>query len=136
MPEQNPLPAARPIAPSSMEAKFAMAEIGISGLHSIGGFVFEEYLKELQGYRAAKVYREMSDNDPGRGGLLFAIEQTVVGAGWDVHAADESNKAAQARDFFKSCMEDMSHTWSDLLYEVLTFLPQGWSWLECVYKIR
>ena len=78
MPEQNPLPGARPAAPSSMEAKFAMAEIGISGLHRVGGFIFEEYLRELQGYRAAKVYREMADNDPVIGGLLFAIEQAVV----------------------------------------------------------
>src|SRR5438309_2916685 len=120
---QHPHKGSKPVPPSSQEAKFALAEIGISGLHRVGGFVFEEYLRELQGYRAARVYREMADNDPVIGGLLFAIEQTIVSAGWDVHAADESNKASQVRDFFKSCMDDMSHTWTDLLYEVTTFLP-------------
>lgn len=134
--EKNPLHGAKPQPTGSKEGKFALSELGISGLHRVGGFVFEEYLKELQGYRAARVYREMSDNDPTIGGLLFAIEQTIVSAGWDVHASDESNKAAQVRDFFKSCMDDMSHTWTDLLYETFTMLVHGWAWLELVYKIR
>jgi hypothetical protein len=33
-------------------------------------------------------------------------------------------------------MDDMSHTWDDMISEILTMLVYGWSWHEIVYKKR
>lgn len=111
-------------------------EVGESGLKRVGGFVFEEFLRELQGFRAARIYREMADNDPVIGGLLFAIEQTLIGATWEIHPANDTPEAEEIAEFYETCREDMSHTWTDMMYEVATFLVHGWAWMESVYKVR
>jgi len=113
------------------------AEFGVSGLHRVSGFVFEEYLRDLQGYRGARVYREMSDNDAVLGGMLFAFEQLITGATWRVKPADTTRRSAlRAQQFVEQCLDDMSHTVRDMFYEILTMLPQGYAWMETTYKVR
>ena len=50
------------------------SEIGTSGLRQFGGYVLEEWLTQIQGRRAAWVWREMMDNSPIVGAILFAID--------------------------------------------------------------
>lgn len=50
-----------------------------------------------------------------------------------VEATPEAKEKAR---FIESCMMDMSHSWEDMIIEVLTMLPFGWSLLETVYKRR
>jgi hypothetical protein len=58
-------------------------EYGRSGLRHWGGFVFEEWLQQLQqGRRAAEVYREMSDQDPIIGAILYAIQMLMRRVTW------------------------------------------------------
>lgn len=44
--------------------------------------------------------------------------------------------AKEKARFVESCMTDMAHSWEDMIIEVLTMLPFGWSLLETVYKRR
>ena len=39
-----------------------------------------------------------------------------------------------AAQFVESCMEDMSHTWDEMISEILSMLVYGWSRHEVVYK--
>jgi hypothetical protein len=110
--------------------------IGRTGLKRYAGSVREEWHPKLQGREGAKIYREMADNDPIVGAIMFAIKSLIRQADWDVTPADDSPEAGAAAEFFGSCLEDMSHTWEDLLSEILTMLPFGWAWFEEVYKIR
>jgi hypothetical protein len=55
-----------------------LAEIGTTGLRRTGGTVYEEFLVSLRGRRGAKVYREMSENDPVVGSILYAIEKIIL----------------------------------------------------------
>lgn len=112
------------------------SELGRTGLNTWGGTINEEFLRELQGKRGIKVYREMTDNDPIVGAILFAIEMLFRQATWRVEAANDSNSATLAKDFLESCLYDMSSTWDETLSEILTFLPFGWSYHEIVYKYR
>ena len=48
-----------------------LTEIGGTGLRRTGGTVYEEFLVALRGRRGAKVYREMSENDPVIGSILY-----------------------------------------------------------------
>lgn len=112
------------------------SEIGRTGLRQWGGYVYEEFLKELHGIYGVQKYREMSENDSVVGAMIFTIEMLLRQATWSVDPVSASNDDKLAADFVESCMNDMSHTWTDTISEVLTMLIYGWSFHEIVYKRR
>lgn len=115
----------------------ATNEIGATGLNrSNDGQVAEEFLPNLQGRKAIEAFKEMSDNDPVVGAVLFAIGMLVRGVQWDAEENPESDNAEEEAAFLRECMEDMEHSWAEHVAEVLTMLPYGWSWFEVVYKRR
>lgn len=114
----------------------ALQEIGQSGLIRFGGFVFEEFLRELQGPRGMSTYREMRDNDSTVGGALLAFDQLIRKVQWRVDPSGDTPEDARAADFLQSCISDMSATWTDTISEVLSMIPFGWAWHEIVYKQR
>ena len=107
-------------------------EIGTTGLRQYGGFVVEEWLTQLASRRAAWVWREMQDNDPIVGAILFALKWLARGVDYRV----ESGGSTEYAEFVESCMHDMSHTWGDVISEALSMLPYGWAYHEIVYKLR
>lgn len=114
-----------------------MEELGVSGLKRAAGYVDEEFLPALRtGRKAMQVYREMALNDSMVGALLFAITQLIKNVDFKVVPADQTPEQQEAAEFLESCKDDMSHSWSDFIAEVLSMLPYGWSWHEIVYKRR
>jgi len=113
-----------------------MIELGATGLRRTAGYIDEEFLPQLKGRKAVQVFREMADNDPVVGALLFAVDRLLREVEWRVEPADSTPEQKQAAEFIEQCMEDMSSTWDDLISEILTMLPYGWSWHEIVYKRR
>ncbi|MGB9886743.1 MAG: phage portal protein family protein [Moorellales bacterium] len=111
-------------------------ELGSTGLSRWGGYIAEEWLPDLQGPKAVKIYKEMRDNDPIIGAILFAIKMLCRQAIWRVEAAGSSNADKEAAAFLESCLYDMSISWQDTLTEILSMLVFGWSWHEIVYKRR
>jgi len=113
-----------------------LEEMGVTGLKRAAGIVDEEFLPALRGRKAVKVFQEMSLNDPVVGSLLFAITQLLRNVEFRVEAPDNTPEATEAKDFVEQCMEDMSHTWDDMVSDILTCMIYGWSWHEIVYKKR
>lgn len=114
-----------------------LSEIGSSGLKRWGGHVDEEFLKELRGLRAIKVYREMRDNDDIIGAVMFAFEYLAKQIEWRIDPGGDDVEADERAEFVRTCLfEDMSQSWQDTLSEILTFLTYGWAWMEVVWKIR
>lgn len=113
-----------------------LIEIGSTGLNRYGGYVQEEFLRELQGPKWVKVIKEMESQDPVIGAFLFAIEMLIRQVEWDVKPASEDQADHDVAEFVESCLDDMSATWEDTLAEILSVLPFGWSYLETVYKYR
>lgn len=113
-----------------------LQEIGDTGLKRAAGILDEEFLPALRGRKAVKVFREMSLNDPTVASLLFAIEQLLRQVEWTVVNQDNSPEGEEASQFVEECMNDMSHTWDDMVAEALSFITYGWSWHEIVYKKR
>lgn len=111
-------------------------ELGATGLKRAAGYVDEEFLPQLRGRKAVQVFKEMSENDPLVGALLFTIDRLLRNVEWNVVPGGKGKEDADAARFVEECMEDMSHTWSDFISEALTMLPFGWSWHEIVYKRR
>jgi hypothetical protein len=118
------------------DRKEMFAELGVTGLKRWGGTVAEEWLPDLSGARAARVYREMSDNDAVIGAILFALEMLMRSVSWRVEPASTDRRDREAAEFVEQCLHDMSYSWQDTLSDILTMLTYGWSLLEIVYKRR
>lgn len=113
-----------------------LSEIGSSGLVTYGGQISEESLRKLAGVRGIKTFAEMRDNDDTVGAILFIIDKLLRNVDWSVEAADDSPEAEKIAEFVDSCTKDMEHTWGDMVSEILSMLPFGWSAHEIVYKVR
>ena len=117
-------------------AKPDLTELGTTGLRRSGGFVHEEFLTALRGRRGLLVYREMADNDPVIGSILYAIEKVILRLDWRVDPYDNSPEAKELADFVDTCLEDMSDSYDQTLASILSMLVYGFSFHEIVYKIR
>ena len=113
-----------------------LVELGVTGLKRWGGTLREEYLSDLKGKKARKVYREMIETDPTIAALLFAIKQLIRSARWAVQPADGSDEAREVAHFLETCIEDLEHSWADFMSEVLSFLVYGFALFEINYKVR
>ena len=112
-------------------------ELGSAGLIQYGGQVQEDFIQQLQGKRGIANFREMADNDPVVGAIMYAIEMLLRKVDWSVDASDvEDETALQYAEFVSSCMTDMSVSWDDTLSSILSFLTYGFSVHEIVYKRR
>jgi phage gp29-like protein len=115
----------------SSEQHYEFTELGSSGLRRAGGTITEEFLPNLQGVKGFKVYREMRDNDPVIGAMMYAIDKVITRLEWHVEGDDE-----RTAEFVQECLEDMSDSWDATLQNILSMLVYGWSFHEVVYKIR
>lgn len=107
-------------------------EYGRSGLRHWGGFVFDEWLQQLQqGRRAAEVFREMGDQDPIIGAILYSIMMLMRRVSWWCEPKD----SAEA-EWLWNCLNDMQFSWPDTITEIISFLQYGYSWHEIVFKVR
>lgn len=121
---------------NDLTKKDSFRELGLTGLDRSGGYVYDEFLSELRSGRKAKTYKQMRDNDPIIGAVLFAIDMLIRQVKWRVDPVSTDERDIQAADFLESCMNDMSHSWEDMISEILSMLVYGWSWHEIVYKRR
>ena len=97
--------------------------------------LYDDYLPQLQGKKALRVYREMSV-DPSVGSILFAVEMLLRRMTWQVTPFDDTPPDLEAANFLDECRQDMSHTWADHMAAVTTMLPFGFSPFELVYRMR
>ena len=111
-------------------------ESGRSGLTRFGGIISEEWVRDLQGVKGTKVYREMRDNDAIVGAFLYAVEMLLRQVKWRIDKGGDTPADEEAQIFLESCKDDMAMSWQDTLSEILSMLPFGWAYLETVYKKR
>lgn len=123
-------------AKRSKKVTFNPEVIGSTGLRQFGGFVTEEFLPELQGQKGYRVYREMSDNDPIIGAILFAITNLIRQAKWNVEPAEQTPDAEAMKEFMETVIEDMSTPWSSVIDEVCSMFVYGFAPMEIIYKRR
>lgn len=112
------------------------AEIGSPGLERHGGFVYEEFLPQLQMPQCLKIYKEMSSNDAVIGSILFLYQQMARRTPWTVEAGGNKRVDKKLANLTKNCMHDMDKDWTDTVVEIFSFIKYGWSWHEIVYKVR
>lgn len=119
------------------QSAYPFVELGSTGLRRSGGYVDEEFLPQLRGQKSIKVYREMGDNDPIIGAMLFAMVQLCRNVDFSVPAVGKTREHTQHAKLVETCMDDMTHPWGDLVAEaIMGKLQYGWSWHEVVLKRR
>lgn len=131
---ENPLggPGATP-----RKLKFDHRALGSTGLRQYGGLVVEEFLPDLRGSKASATYREMADNDPTVGAVLFAVSMLLRQASWAVQAVDDSPEAEDAKAFVEEVLfDDMCSTFTDVMDEVCSMFQYGYAPLEIIWKRR
>lgn len=112
---------------------------GISGLQRYGAVsrVYEEFLRELQGPAGMKSYREMWDNSPVVGAIMFAANHLCRKVSYRFRPANSSTEAKAVADFVGGAIfDDMESTWQDTISEILTMIPFGWAMMEFSFKRR
>src|SRR3990167_419606 len=111
-------------------------EFGVVGLNEQGGYVYEEFLRELRGPNGLRVYDEMRRNDPIIKSMINAICLPIRQIEWKFDPDTEDAGQVETAEFLEQAMSDMSYTWESFIAHVLTSLPFGWSYFEIVYKRR
>jgi hypothetical protein len=113
-------------------------EIGSAGYQTDwSGNIMRTALRELNGRDGRERLHEMRDTDPVAGAVVTAIELLCRGVGWSVEPADESAGAQEEAEFVEGVfLEDMSHSFDDMITDAMSMVVFGWSWIETVYKRR
>jgi hypothetical protein len=111
--------------------------IGDSGLRRNGGYVHEEFLTDLRGTKANRMYKQMSWNDAVCGSIITAFSTLVRQVKWIVEPASDTAIAIESAKFVEECLfQDMENSWSDFMTEVSTFFTYGFAPMEMVFKVR
>lgn len=114
------------------------SQIGVTALKVSSGYVFEEFLVDLQGDQGRRKFVEMSENDATVGALLAAFTLILRSVKWEARPAKDVpvSEAEDQAEFAQSLIEDMSHTWAEFMSEVLSMFTFGWAYHEIVWKKR
>ena len=125
-----------PSAEVRKQATADMEEIGATGLDVSGGRVHEEFLQQLTGERALKTYREMSENDPVVGAMLYALEVLMGGVPMEVEPYGDEPGDKDSAEFVETLFEDMSQSRSQWFSEWMATPVYGYCPFEIVWKLR
>ena len=137
MPIKPPASAAGAAAPRETDRlRFDPTTIGSPGLRQNGGYIAEEFLKDLSGVNGRKKFREMAENDWVCGAILFAIENLIRGVEWTAQAADDTAEAEAAKAFVEEVLVDMSTSFDTVLTEICTMFTFGFAPMEITWKRR
>ncbi len=109
---------------------------GDSGLKAFGGYLNEEFLRQLSGDQGKRVYREMSENDATIGAILQVFTALICGVEWTWTEADETPAALEAKKFGEGVFEDMATPLRDVIAEACTMFTFGFAPMEITYKQR
>lgn len=112
-----------------------LENIGRTGLNHSDGYITEEWHRRLRGKKGARKFREMRDNSAITGASLLVISTLIRNTNWFPEPADHP-RGEEAAEFLTQCIDDMEHTWTEFMAEVVSVLPFGWSLFEKVLKIR
>ena len=85
-----------------------LVELGRTGLTRFGGYIYEEWLTDLQGSKGAQVYKKMADGDAIIGGMLFAFREICKSAPWFAVPGGSSQDHLESAEFLESCLYDMA----------------------------
>lgn len=123
------------MAISQANKREILQQFGDSGLQRWGGILAEEWLADLKGPKARSAYREMADNDPIIGAILFAIKQFLMTAKFTVESASNSKQDIEIAEWVHKALMSMEIPLiPDFMAEAVSFVVYGFAPFEILYK--
>lgn len=114
-----------------------MRPMGKTGLKEYSGYIYEEFLRSLDGALGVKVYKEMANNHAVIGAVIFVVESLLSSAAFNIEAADSSPEEQEKANFVSECLNDMEHSWEEFVRTVARgLITYGWAVHEKVFKRR
>jgi len=112
-------------------------EFGEVGLRRWGNIVSDEFLKELQGKKALRIYREMAENDPTIGAIIYALKQFMGQASLIIEPADDSQEAKWIADEVAKDFRNLDPPLTpEFLFLAANFVVYGFAVFEEVFRAR
>ena len=112
-------------------------ELTSTGLKVSNGRIYEETKLELRWPESLRTFKDMT-YDPTISAAQTVIKAMIRNVSWSVDVVETTPSKEQQEqiDLIKSCMDDMTTSWSDFINEVLSMHTYGFSVHEKVYKRR
>lgn len=126
---------------TALSKKTLINELGTSGTTIVNGFIEEDYRSDLQGRDGCTIYDQMRKSDAQVFATLLACELPIRSTEWGIKPGTNKNgeideKCKEIADFVEyNLFEALENTFDDLLREILTMLPFGFSVFEKVYGL-
>ncbi len=113
--------------------------LGTSGLRRTGGYVLEEFLRQLKGPKGMELLKEFTHNNPQAGAIRALLYSLARQVSWDV-IPNEKPKTPEGSDravyLIETAKDDMEHSWNDYIAEQLSMSEFGHAEFEIIYKMR
>jgi len=121
--------------------KVNTSELGGSGTTVYDGMISNvEYNPKLNpeyGMGGLDVYDQMRKSDPIVKQSLLIVTMPIMQATWTIDEPDDESQAEEITDFVRQALfERMERSWPDVVREILTYLPMGFSVFEKVFMIE
>lgn len=115
--------------------RIRMSEIGTTGLKTRSGLVYEEARPELRHPNWNREVKAMQCDAVVSSGVEL-LQMWLQRATPEVipHSDEQSDKDKAI--FLKQCMEDMEHSWDDVMKDVTSYIWYGFSPIEMVWRKR
>lgn len=113
--------------------------LGTSGLRRSGGYILEEFLRQLKGPKGLELLREFTTNNPQAGAIRTLIHSLVRQVSWTAESPKEATdlmQADKATMLVDTSMGDMEHSWHDFIAEALSMTEFGFAPMAPSYKMR
>lgn len=113
---------------------------GTHGTRNYSGYLNEEYLSSLLGYRRADEFDKMRRSDSTVIMCLKAVKNLIRSAHWEIEAADDDQLSPADAEADKDLIDhilfkDMQSSWMQFINEVLTCVEFGHATFERTDKI-
>jgi SPP1 gp7 family putative phage head morphogenesis protein len=114
-----------------------IVEVGTPGTEIFGGYLAEEYLKELTGTDWADKVDMMRRSDANVRMVLNAIKLPLKSSPWTIVLREKSDEAElQKKLFEKILFEDLNKSFTQLVGEILTCLDFGYSIFDITHAVK
>ena len=119
-----------------MEEFNPLEAIGSSGLRHYDGEINEDSLESLSGRRKIALYDEMRNDSTAIAASLHTMTILISQVKWRFEPANDSKEALEESIDCSNAINDMSHSFGDLISEALSMLWAGYAPMEITYKLR
>jgi hypothetical protein len=113
------------MAKKEREQQPVLAEVGGSGTKRWGGYIHEEWQRELQGVRGRRMYREMMDNEAIIASSITTFNSLLKQTPIRVEPTGDAPSAKAAAEFVESCLDDMEGGIGGVITSAMTMVGYG-----------